>query len=484
MNKKSKYKYLAKNTGLLTISSFGSKILGFLLVPLYTNKLSTSDYGRVDLISTTVSFLIPILTINIASAVMRFSIDDPQKADSKLKYGAVFIFYSSLVLAAGLYIFSKINLVPWEWYYYIFLFLLFVFESYEGLFTQYLRGIDKVNIMVVSSLISTIVRLLFNIITLAILNWGVFGYLTAMLAGPAFSILYSFVIIRPVAIVKKSKIDYSNAIYKEMNKYAFVLGINAVGWTIATSLDKYILTWLKGVSENGIYSVSYKIPSIITVLCTIFSQAWSLSAIKEYNKEDEDGFFSKTFEMYSAGLCICCSALIILNIPLSRLMYAKGFFEAWKYTPTLILAMLFNGLSGFLASVFTAVKKNGILAISTMASAIINLILNFILIPQMGTLGAAIATAFSFFVVFIIRFWGSKKHIKYHISIVKDAIVFLLLFVQIVLSFYANKYLYIQGMILLCIIICHWISIKVVVANMSYMFKSIIGVFKNNDKTK
>ena len=98
MDKKAKYGYLAKNTGLFTISSFGSKILGFLLVPLYTSKLTTSDFGTADLLSTTVSFLIPILTINIASAVMRFSIDNPSKAGGKLKYGVTLIFFSSLIL--------------------------------------------------------------------------------------------------------------------------------------------------------------------------------------------------------------------------------------------------------------------------------------------------------------------------------------------------------------------------------------------------
>lgn len=70
-----KYKYLIKNIGLLTLSSFGTKLLTFFLVPLYTSVLSTSEYGTFDLTYTTVSLLIPILTMSIVESTLRFSLD-------------------------------------------------------------------------------------------------------------------------------------------------------------------------------------------------------------------------------------------------------------------------------------------------------------------------------------------------------------------------------------------------------------------------
>ena len=68
-------KYLFKNMGILTISSFASKILVFLLVPLYTSILSTSEYGTYDLVVSTISLIYPILTMNIYDAVMRYCLD-------------------------------------------------------------------------------------------------------------------------------------------------------------------------------------------------------------------------------------------------------------------------------------------------------------------------------------------------------------------------------------------------------------------------
>ena len=93
-----RYRYLLKNIGLLTLSSFATKLLSFFLVPLYTNILSTTEYGTYDLFNTTIGILLPILTLNIQEAVMRFSIDS--KYDRK-----------SIVTVAARYLFFRISLL-------------------------------------------------------------------------------------------------------------------------------------------------------------------------------------------------------------------------------------------------------------------------------------------------------------------------------------------------------------------------------------
>ena len=80
---KNNTKYLLKNVGLLTLSNFGSKILVFLLVPIYTRLLSTEEYGIYDIYLTTITLLIPVLSLNIVEAVMRFALD--RKIEKKVK---------------------------------------------------------------------------------------------------------------------------------------------------------------------------------------------------------------------------------------------------------------------------------------------------------------------------------------------------------------------------------------------------------------
>ena len=80
---KEKYKYLGKNTLIFAISSFSTKFLSFLLVPLYTSFLSTAEYGKIDLITTTSTLLVYVLTINIADSVLRFTIENEDLTDSR-----------------------------------------------------------------------------------------------------------------------------------------------------------------------------------------------------------------------------------------------------------------------------------------------------------------------------------------------------------------------------------------------------------------
>ena len=86
-----KYRYLLKNIGLLTLSNFATKLLSFFLVPLYTNVLSTSDYGTYDLLYTTISVLIPILTLNIQDAVVRFSLEKEYDRDAIVTVATKFV---------------------------------------------------------------------------------------------------------------------------------------------------------------------------------------------------------------------------------------------------------------------------------------------------------------------------------------------------------------------------------------------------------
>lgn len=83
---KKKYSYLSNNVKLFTISSFGQKILSFLLVPLYTSYLNTQEYGIIDLVATTINIIIPIFSLNIAEGIMRFTLEEKNSKDY-LAYG-------------------------------------------------------------------------------------------------------------------------------------------------------------------------------------------------------------------------------------------------------------------------------------------------------------------------------------------------------------------------------------------------------------
>ena len=215
-----------------------------------------------------------------------------------------------------------------------------------------------------------------------------------------------------------------------MTNYSKPLIANSIAWWVNNVSDRYVIVFFCGLAENGVYSVAGKIPSILNIFQTIFNQAWTLSAVKDFDPEDKNGFFTNTYKAYNCMMVIICSSIIVADKILAKFLYAKDFYVAWKYVPWLTVAILFGALSGYLGGFFSAVKDSKLFATSTIMGAIINLILNFVFTPIYGAMGAAIATAISYIVVWAFRYVQSRKYIKLKINLTRDIVAYILLIVQ------------------------------------------------------
>ena len=438
-----KYRYLLKNIGLLTLSSFATKLLSFFLVPLYTNILSTTEYGTYDLFNTTIGVLLPILTLNIQESVMRFSIDSKYDRKSIVTVAAKYLIFSNFIVILGLlvnYVFS-FSLIAKQ--YAIFFFLMFLSQSLSGMITMYVRGIDKISDLSVSSVISSVITICLNVSFLAFFHWGLIGYFMANIIGPMVQSLYLIIKAHVISDIQLRRAYPSEK--NEMVNYSKPLIANSIAWWVNNASDRYVVVLFCGLAENGIYSVASKIPSILNIFQTIFNQAWTLSAVKDFDPEDRNGFFSNTYKVYNCMMVVLCSGIIAFDKILAGFLYAKDFFIAWKYVPWLTIAIVFGAMSGYIGGFFAAVKDSKIFAKSTVYGAITNIILNLILTPIMGALGAAIATAVSYFEVWIFRYLHSRRYIKIKVNMIRDLITYFLLVCQsiILLIEMKNSHMYI-----------------------------------------
>ena len=404
-----KYKELSKNTVLFTISSIGTKLITFFLVPLYTYVLTTEDYGTADLMSTTVSLLLPVLSLNIQDAVLRFSLDNETDSKMVISIASKIIALGSVLLGGLLLFLSFTHILKLEWYYLFFLWISYVSHALFNSFQMYLKACDRVSIIVISSLASTLVCCILNILLLLWIKLGVVGYLIAVASSSFVSALICFIHGKIYKDIHYSLLD--NDLLQKMLVFCTPLILNSIAWWINSASDRYVLTFFQGTSANGIYSISYKIPTILSTLQTIFYNAWSVSAIKEFDKNDKDGFIGNIYKLYSCLSFLCCSIIIILNPYLSKLLYAKDFFDAWQYVPTLLIGTVFNGLSLFEGCLFTAVKKTKDVSTTTIIGAIVNTILNIIFIKYIGILGAAISTMIGYIIVWLLRTVKLRKHV-------------------------------------------------------------------------
>lgn len=431
MSGKSKYRDLSKNTLLFTISSFGSKIISFLLVPLYTYVLSTTDYGTVDLMTTTVQLLIPILTINIQDAVLRFSLDEECDEKEVIGEALKIIAISSVLLAAVLIIVDKNNILRMDDQYLYFLFLSFVFGTTNNCFSMYLRARNKVWILTIGGLMNTILTCGLNIVLLLCMKMGVTGYLVANVAGTGIAIVF---MLFAGNIYKEAKFRNTNHLLKVMIPYSLPLVVNSLAWWLNNASDRYILTFFCGAAINGIYAVAYKIPTILSTVQTVFYNAWSISAIIEFDKDDKDGFIGNVYTMYSSASYLGCTVLLICNIFIARILYSNDFFVAWKYVPFILVGTVFNGIALFEGCIFTAVKKTRDVSITTIMGALVNTFLNFALIPVFGATGAALATMVGYCSIWIVRTIQLRKIVRMKVNWRIQIASSILLIIQAVLS--------------------------------------------------
>ena len=464
MNEKAKY--LLKNTGILTVSNFASKILVFLLVPLYTSVLSTDDVGVYDLSVSTVSLLYPILTMNIVDGVMRFSMDKANSKDEIISIAIRFIVFSWAVGAIILWVLRLTRLAPQIFGYEVLIYLFFFFYIFNQLLVQFSKGLERVADMGIAGVISTIAMLGGNIAFLLVLNIGLKGFFLANVLAQILPCIYLLIRLRFWTYLKSLKIN--KRLQKEMLIYSVPLIATTLGWWVNSTSDKYVVTFMCGVAANGLLSVSYKIPAIINTLQGIFIQAWQISAIKEYGEQDTREFYGRAFTIINIMMCVACSCLIILTKPLAGILYQKEFFVAWQYVPFLIISCVLNSASGFLGPILSAKKDSRSMAMSAVYGAGANVVMNIAFVYLMGIQGATIATVISSFIIY----WVRKRAVGNEMQIQGYGIVLItwaMLCIQAVFEIY-TPFWWVEIILMIVMLGINWNGIKQILS----MGKSMI----------
>lgn len=403
----SKLGKLSKNFGLLTIGSFSSKLLTFLLVPLYTAVLTTAEYGVVDIINTTVSLIYPLAILVISEAVIRFCLDNTSDKNQVWTIGIGITFLGNLVML----LISPVILFTSFKDYYIFFVLQCMMMSFYQTISQFVKGLDKVKVYAIGGIINTIVVISLNIILLLFIKMGLIGYLIAMVSGHFISIIYFFISLKLWRyFIRLKNIDKS--LLKKMLNYSVPMIPNSISWWISDSSDKYIVKYFCGLAVNGVYAIAYKIPTLLSTITNLFIGAWQISAFEDFNSKESRAFFSNITNEFVKLNLLVASGLIFMTKPIAKIMFVAEFFEAWRFTPVLILAFVFSTSASFIGTVYTAAKKTKMLFYSTLVAAVANIIFDIILTPQIGAMGAAIATALSYAAICVIRFVDSRKIMK------------------------------------------------------------------------
>ena len=402
-----KYKRLASNTMIFAIGTFSSKLLTFFLTRLYTAVLSKAEYGVTDLIQQSGNLLLPLVTLGIVNAVVRFGLDKGVRKSDVFTTGLLSIIGGAVLLVAVSPLLGGISLFAgYEW-----LLCLFVLmSSLRSLCAQFVRADNRIKLFAVDGILSTVTTIAFNVLYLVVLDWGIFGYIFSIVCSDALSVLFLFFTARLGRFIRVKALDRS--VTKAMLKYAVPMIPNTVLWWITNVSDRYLVTHFCGEEFNGLYAAAYKIPSLIMLASGIFMDAWQISAVTE--EKERDSFYSRVMSMYSSLLFLMASGIILCTRVIPHILFDPKYYDAWRYIPLLVIAMVFTCIVNFLGSIYMVEKKSVRSLVTAAVSAAINVVLNLWWIPLYGVNGAAAATLVCYLVVFVIRLVDTRRYIRIH----------------------------------------------------------------------
>lgn len=449
-----KYKKLASNTIIFAIGTFSSKALSFLLMPFVTRMMTTGDYGVADLIQQTVNVLIPIVTLQVNSAALRFSLDNAADKRDVFTVGVRTTLAGFTVFMLFAYPISFIKINDFRIGDYILLIILFVLVSgFRQLCQQFVRGSGHVKTFAIDGIIATATTLLFTFLFLAVFKWGITGYILAIIASDACSVIFFTVTVKLHKYIKPRGL--TKGITGQMLKYCIPLIPTVILWWIINVSDRYMVTYFIDSSANGLYTAASKIPNFVILFSQIFIDAWQLSAVDEYDSEGRAEFFTKVFRVYSGGVFAIASALILFCQLFTKILVAPSYYDSWKYVPILIIATTYSCIVNFMASVYMAEKKSTMSLVTAMSGAVTNFVLNLVLIPKIGANGAAVATVCAFLVVFVTRGTNIRKYIKIDYKLPVMLAETAVLILQSCLMLYMQKgvILYVIESVLLCVML-------------------------------
>ena len=444
-----KYKRLLQNSSIFLIANFGSKLISFLLVRFYTEVLTPAEYGIIDIITTTVNLAVPIVSLCITEAVLRFSIDDIDNRKTIFSMGILTALVGNIAFTAAAPVLMGIK----NFHDYVLLILLLTATNCLYLISAHFsRGIGQSKVFAFSGLLYTILQIGCNLLFLLVFKWGIQGYLLSTVVSSVLSTAYIIVFGK---IYRYVSFEFKPVYLKQMLLYSIPLIPNSAFWWIMQSSDRYVISSMMTEADNGLYAVANKIPTIITTVSAIFFQAWQLSSVEESDSKDKKSFFSNVFNALSMVLICSTSFLMLILQPLYKLLVESSYYSGWQSTPYLLIAMVFSCFASFLGTNYVAMKKTKGAFVTTVIGAIINIVLNILLTPIWGIKGTALATAIAFLVTWLARMIDTKKFVRIKYSSLTLIISLVILMLQGTLLALGKDSVVIQAVLFTAVILLH-----------------------------
>ena len=411
-----------------------TKIISFLLIPLYTSRIEPSEYGHYDLIVSIITMIVPIAFFQIWDGMFRFIYDYKEKKD---KYAIIsngfVVAFIGLIFYTIIFIILTMN---YEIQYPVLAFLYGVSIALQYIYGTITRTFERNVLYMASGIANSLFNIISNIILIAIFNMGINALYISAVLGTLIQFILIEIRLNPIKNFKIENI--SKKLIVRMLKFSMPIAITTVSYWLLSGFTKVVVTNILGSDENGRLAIVNKFSNTLNIVVTVFQMAWHELSFSLANDRNKKIYYENGINLFSIFLFLGLGILIPVTKVIFPYMVDEKYASAIIIIPITYIYTSFNALSSFMSTQLLAEKNSKDTFYSTLAAAILNVILSISLTKRYGIVGANIALLISFIVNFIIIKILLKN--KYNINISKNN-NFLIIFITFVttLIFYKGN---------------------------------------------
>lgn len=441
-------KELAKNTIILAVGKMCTQFISFILLPLYTALLVPDEFGIVDLFNTYISLLTPIFNCQFENGLFRFMLDfrgDYSKQKS---------LFSTIVIAnlgqAAIYLVFFFIAQPFiSSEYKIFLALDVVANIFLNTLLQFPRGLGNNLVYSIGSFISATLTVVLNVLFIAGLRWGALGMFSATVSAKALTGLYLIIATKTWRYFSFKAADRS--LLMSVSKYSLPLVPNRLSWWVVGASDRIIVAHFIDVAANGIYSVANKFSSVYVTFYSIFDMSWTESVSLHMEDEDSDEFLTDTINTMFNLIAAIAIGIIACMPFIFNVMINEKYADAYYQIPILMLAGLFQAVVGLYSVIYVALKKSSEIAKTSIFAAVINIVIDLLLVKFIGLYAASISTLVAYGAMAFYRYFDVKKYVMVPLKTKNLIISVLVAMISLLTYYYRNTFLQVIGLVVVVI---------------------------------
>lgn len=402
-------KKLLANSGIYTVVSILQKCIGFFLLPIYTSYMDKTQYGITGVVLGFVNLLAVFYMLALNGAISRFYFDFKEdKGKLKEFWGTctLFVILNSVFLSIIIFLFHQFILMPFvknvSFYpYFAIAIVSITLNPIYNIFQSTLQAEQNGKQYGLNNLSYFTINLLLSILFVVGFDFKAMGVLLALAVTDTIFFIYTL-----ISFIPRIKLRINKGYLKQALAYSLpIIPHSLAGWMISM-LDRLFLAGMKSLEDSGVYNLAYQFGNIMNIITIAVNQAYVPWFFDKMNHGEEGRRSIIKFTEYAVVVYGLIAMLItlfgqeVISIMVSRNF---NFGEGWKVVPLITFAFVFNGIYYFFVNpLFYNKKGTKFVSIGTFFSAIMNAILNYLLIPKFGTIGSATATLISMFMASIL----------------------------------------------------------------------------------